>query len=66
MEEEVKNYKQYVVVEFRNGPDVLFLFTSDKSITIEAITRYLENNEGYNWLTDSATLVDEPTEIKLW
>lgn len=58
-------YKQLVCVEFNNCSPFVYTFRSDKPITIEKVTSYFEESEGFNEDRDSLMFLDEPAEISI-
>jgi len=61
-----QTYEQLVLVEFNNSAPGLWLFQSNKKITIDMVADYLMEHEDFNEEKDSATFIDFPTEkIKL-
>jgi hypothetical protein len=60
-----KQYKQLVLVEFRNCPPFLYNIVSDKPISIDKVVQHFIDTEDFNDERDSITFIDEITEVKL-
>jgi hypothetical protein len=60
-----KQYKQLVLVEFRNCSPFIYNIISDKPITIDKVIQHFIDAEDFNEDRDSVTFVDEITEVKL-
>lgn len=60
-----KQFKQYVIMEFRNAGISLEVFTSDKKITIDQVLQHYVDTEDFNEDRDNITFVDAPTKVKL-
>jgi hypothetical protein len=60
-----KQYKQLVLVEFRNCSPFIYNIISDKPITIDKVVQHFIDAEDFNEDRDSVTFVDEITEVKL-
>ena len=60
-----KQYKQLVLVEFRNCSPFIYNIISDKPITIDKVVQHFIDTEDFNEDRDSVTFIDEITEVKL-
>ena len=60
-----KKYKQLVAVEPKNSSTYIDSFVSDSPITMEILSEYYENFEGFDWDRDSISMVNENETIDL-
>ena len=61
----MKQYKQLVLVEFRNCSPLLYEFVSYRAITLEKVVQHFIDTEDFNEQKDSITFVDEITEVTI-
>lgn len=60
-----KQYKQLVLVEFRNCSPFIYNIISDEPITIDKVVQHFIDTEDFNEDRDSVTFVDKLLKFKL-
>jgi hypothetical protein len=60
-----KQYKQLVLVEFRNCSPFIYNIISDEPISIDKVVQHFIDTEDFNEDRDSVTFIDEITKVKL-
>jgi hypothetical protein len=60
-----KQYKQLVLVEFRNCSPFIYNIISDEPISIDKVVQHFIDTEDFNGERDSITFINEITEVKL-
>ena len=61
----MKQYKQLVLVEFRNCSPFLYEFVSYRAITLQKVVQHFIDTEDFNEQKDSITFVDEITKVTI-
>ena len=61
----MKEYKQLVLVEFRNCSPFLYEFVSHSPITLQKVVQHFVDTEDFNEQKDSITFVDEITKVTI-
>ena len=61
----MKEYKQLVLVEFRNCSPLLYEFVSYRAITLQKVVQHFIDTEDFNEQKDSITFVDEITKVTI-
>lgn len=61
----MKQYKQLVLVEFRNCSPLLYEFVSYRPITMQEVALHFIDTKDFDEETDSITFVDEITKVTI-
>lgn len=60
------NVIKSVVVQYKHGPSVMFMLTSNKPLTMSDITKYMIEHQGFDKQNDVLNIVDEIVQAKIY
>lgn len=60
------NVIKSVVVQYKHGPSVMFMLTSNKPLTMSDITKYMVEHQGFDKQNDVLNIVDEIVQAKIY
>ena len=60
------NVIKSVVVQYKHGPSVMFMLTSNKPLTMADISKYMIEHQGFDKQNDVLIIVDEIVQANIY